>query len=100
MRIAGNVREPRELFALRAGMIHFEEANARVRDASGAALVLSWWANGIRNSAYQFDRIDLPPRIHLPNQKAEDGIPATGVTIAPVPESGWPRLPDSLPGVR
>jgi hypothetical protein len=75
-------------------------AEGNVRDGTGTALVLSWWANGIRNSAYQFDRIELPPRIHGPNQKAEDGAAATGVAIVPVPVSGWPRLPDLLPGVR
>jgi hypothetical protein len=71
-----------------------------VRDATGTVSVLSWWANGIRNSAYQFDRIELPPRIHRADQKAADGMMAAGVTIVPAPERGWPRLPDLLPGVR
>jgi hypothetical protein len=83
---------------LRPGDVIWAEVN--VRDATETVSVLSWWANGIRNSAYQFDRIELPPRIHRPDQKAEDGIMAAGVTIVPAPERGWPRLPDLLPGVR
>lgn len=75
-------------------------AEVDVRDTAGQTWKLSWWANGIRNKLFQFDRLMLPPRIHRLDQKPEDGTPAIGVTMTLVPEHAWPKLPDLLPEIR
>jgi hypothetical protein len=75
-------------------------AELMVRDTAGQAWKLSWWSNGVRNSAYQLDRFSLPPRIHRSEQKPEDGPIAAGVSVVFVPERGWPRLPELLPTLR
>jgi GTPase SAR1 family protein len=75
-------------------------AEVMVRDTTGQAWKLSWWSNGVRTSAYQFDRFSLPPRIHRPDQKPEDGPIVPGVSVVFVPERGWPRLPELLPTLR
>ena len=75
-------------------------AELMVRDTAGQAWKLSWWSNGVRTSAYQFDRFSLPPRIHRPEQKPEEGPITAGVSVVFVPERGWPRLPELLPTLR
>jgi GTPase SAR1 family protein len=75
-------------------------AEVDLRDTAGQTWKLSWWANGIRNKLYQFDRLTLPPQVHRLDQKAEEGTPAMGVSLSFVPERAWPKSPDLLPDFR
>jgi hypothetical protein len=75
-------------------------AEVGLRDAGGGEWKVSWWANGTRSAVYQFDRLTLPPRLHRPSQKPEDGDLAAGVTLTPTPDRGLPRVPDLLPAMR
>jgi hypothetical protein len=78
-------------------------ADVLLRDAGGGEWQLSWWANNHRSQVYQFERLALPPRLHRPSQQNDvitAGDLATGVTLTPVPERGFPRVPDLLPPMR
>lgn len=75
-------------------------AEIKVRDANGGERTLTWWANGVRTAAYQFDRFELPPRMHRADQKPEAGELVLGVTVEFSPDRAWPRLPDLLPALR
>jgi hypothetical protein len=92
------VAEESDRLVVRPGDVIWAEVT--VRDSVGQAWTLSWWANGIRSPAYQFDRLTLPPRIHRSDQKPEEGAIAAGVALAFTPERGWPRLPDLFPAMR
>jgi hypothetical protein len=83
---------------LRPGDVVWAEVN--LRDSAGAEWKLSWWANGIRSTIYQFDRLALPPRLHRADQKAEDGELTPSIALSLAPDRAWPNLPDLLPGSR
>ena len=75
-------------------------AELPIRNRAGQAAILTWWANGVRTSAYQLDRLTRPPRIHRPDQAIENGPLLEGVRLMLTPDFGWPRLPDLLPAIR
>lgn len=75
-------------------------AEIRSRAANNDVMVLTWWANGVRTAAYQFDRFEWPPRMHRADQKPEAGELVPGITIQFSPDRAWPRLPDLLPALR
>jgi hypothetical protein len=75
-------------------------AEVPLRDAAGREWKFSWWSNGSRTLSYQLERVELPPRRHLADQKIESGDLADGVVLTPVPYRSVPRVPDLLPDVR
>lgn len=75
-------------------------AEIKVRDPNGGEMALTWWSNGVRTAAFQFDRFDLPPRMHRGDQKPEAGELVSGVAVEFSPDRAWPQLPDLLPALR
>ena len=68
------------------------------KDRDPAGWMVTWARS--RSELYQFESLTRPPRLHRPDQPNTEGELLQEVTLAPAPESGFPRVPDLMPVVK
>jgi hypothetical protein len=56
------------------------------------------WARS-RSLVYQFERLIKPPRLHRKGQDNTQGEIEPSISLAVIPETGLPKVPELLPVV-